>query len=108
MQIVVTINFGKLPPGKQKDETLDGNSFRTCCIKLLLNILSYVSYSDVSTVDIRMYLRSYSDVSTVVFGCIYGRCPSRAVLDVGARSKRLHDTSSHTIVARMYRCSIFG
>ena len=66
MQIVVTINFGKLPPGKQKDETLDGNSFRTCCIKLLLNILSYVSYSDVSTVDIRMYLR-------FVFGCIYGR-----------------------------------
>jgi hypothetical protein len=44
---------------------LDGNSFRTCCIKLLLNILSYVSYSDVSTVDIRMYLR-------FVFGCIYG------------------------------------
>ena len=73
MQIVVTINFGKLPPGKQKDETLDGNSFRTCCIKIHLNILSYVSYSDVSTVD--------------------------AVLGVGARSTSCyivaHDCSMH-------------
>ena len=51
MQIVVTINFGKLPPGKQKDETLDGKTFRTCCFKLFLNILSNMLYSGVSTVD---------------------------------------------------------
>ena len=38
MQIVVTTNFGKLPPGKQKYETLNGNSFRLFCFKVLLKL----------------------------------------------------------------------